>query len=60
MQNEVEGSISLSRRISKCNNVFLFRKIISYTFSGFSIFFVGYLLINILNNYPPIISGISP
>ena len=59
MQNEVEGSISLSGRISKCN-VFLFRKIISYTFSGFSIIFVGYLLINILNNYPPIISGISP
>ena len=60
MQNEVEDSISLSGRISKCNNIFLFRKIISYTFSGFSIFFVGYLLINILNNYPPIISGISP
>jgi len=60
MQNEVEGSISsLSGRISKCD-VFLFRKIISYTFSGFSIFFVGYLLINILNNYPPILSGISP
>ena len=59
MQKEVGGSISLSGRISKCN-VFLFRKIISYTFSGFSIIFVGYLLIDILNNYPPIISGISP
>jgi hypothetical protein len=59
MQNEVGGSISLSGRISKCNSC-LFKKIISYTFSGFSIIFIGYLVINIVNNYPPIISGISP
>ena len=35
------------------SNTFLFRRIISYTFSGFSIIFIGYLLMNILNKYPP-------
>jgi hypothetical protein len=59
MQNEVRGSISLSGRITKCNS-FLFSKIIFLHFSGFSIIFIGYLLINIVNNYPPLISGISP
>ena len=42
------------------NNAFLFRRIISYVFSGFSIIFIGYLLINILNNYPPNEIGITP
>ena len=42
------------------SNAFLFRKIISYAFSGFSIIFIGYLLINILNNYPPNEIGITP
>ena len=42
------------------SNAFLFRRIISYTFSGFSIIFIGYLLINILNNYPPKGLGITP
>jgi hypothetical protein len=28
-------------------------KIVSYGFSGFSIIFIGYLLLNVLNNYPP-------
>jgi hypothetical protein len=41
------------------SNAFLFRRIISYTFSGFSIIFIGYLLINIFNNYPPIEIGIT-
>ena len=42
------------------SNAFLFRRIISYTFSGFSIIFIGYLLMNILNNYPPNEIGITP
>ena len=42
------------------NNAFLFSTIISYVFSGFSIIFIGYLLINILNNYPPNEIGITP
>ena len=42
------------------SNTFLFRKIVSYAFSGFSIIFIGYLLINILNNYPPKELGITP
>ena len=42
------------------SNAFLFSKIISYAFSGFSIIFIGYLLMNILNNYPPNEIGITP
>jgi hypothetical protein len=54
----IEGPIFLSDRYS--SNTFLFRKIIPYIFSGFSIIFIGYLLINILNNYPPREIGITP
>ena len=54
----IERPIFLSDRWS--SKVFLFRKIIAYTFSGFSIIFIGYLLINILNNYPPREIGITP
>ena len=50
--------ISLTNKYN--NNAFLFRRIISYAFSGFSIIFIGYLLINILNNYPPYEIGITP
>ena len=57
--NKVIGRpISLSDEHN--SNAFLFRRIISYTFSGFSIIFIGYLLINILNNYPPKEIGITP
>jgi hypothetical protein len=42
------------------NDVFVMKKIIPYAFSGFSITFIGYILINILNNYPPREIGISP
>jgi hypothetical protein len=35
-------------------------KSFSYAFPGFSIMFVGYILINIFLNYPPKIIGISP
>jgi hypothetical protein len=38
----------------------LLKKIIPYIFSGFSIIFIGYLIMNILNNYPPRVIGISP
>ena len=58
MQKEERGYISLSERFSKCN-AFLLKRIISYTFLGFSITFIGYLLINILNNYPPREIGIT-
>ena len=58
MQKEDRSYISLSEIISKCN-AFLLKRIISYTFSGFSITFIGYLLINILNNYPPREIGIT-
>ena len=54
----IKSPISLSDEYN--SNAFLFRRIISYTFSGFSIIFIGYLLINILNNYPPNIIGITP
>jgi hypothetical protein len=32
----------------------------SYTFSGFSIIVIGYILVNIFLNYPPKMIGISP
>ena len=54
----IERPISLSDGYN--SNAFLFRKIISYTFSGFSLIFIGYLLIIILNNYPPREIGITP
>jgi hypothetical protein len=42
------------------NDAFVLRKIIPYIFSGFSLTFIGYIIINILNNYPPREIGISP
>jgi hypothetical protein len=42
------------------NYGFVMRKIIPYVFSGFSITFIGYIILNILNNYPPREIGISP
>ncbi|MFB5599984.1 MAG: hypothetical protein ACE5SW_07140 [Nitrososphaeraceae archaeon] len=44
----------------KKHNGFILRKIIPYVFSGFSIIFIGYLLLNIINDYPPKIIGIYP
>ena len=54
----IERPISLTDKRNR--DTFLFRKIISYAFSGFSIIFIGYLLINIINNYPPKEIGITP
>ena len=42
------------------NDILILRKAIPYVFSGFSIAFIGYIIINILNNYPPREIGISP
>ena len=41
------------------NNYFLLKKIIPSVFSGFSIIFKGYLIMNIIINYPPREIGIS-
>ena len=54
----IVASISLSGKVK--NNAFLLKKVFSYAFSGFSIMFIGYILINILNGYPPRLIGISP
>jgi hypothetical protein len=35
-------------------------KVLTYSFSGFSIIFIGYILIDTLLNYPPKMIGISP
>jgi hypothetical protein len=51
--------VQKEEKISKCNAFFL-KKIFSSAFLGFSIIFIGYLLINILNNYPPKEIGITP
>jgi hypothetical protein len=42
------------------SNAFVLREIIPYVFSGFSIIFIGYVIMNILTNYPTIEIGISP
>ena len=39
---------------------FLLKEILSYSFSGLSIVFIIHILVNIINNYPPKIIGISP
>jgi hypothetical protein len=37
-----------------------FLKVLSYALSGFSITFIGYILIDTALNYPPKLIGISP
>jgi hypothetical protein len=58
-QNKVIGRFLFMFRINNSNAVVL-RKIIPYSLSGFSIIFIGYVLMNILTNYPPRVIGISP
>jgi len=53
----IMASISLGKNKG---NVFLLKKVFSYAFSGFSIVFLAYVLVNILNSYPPRTIGISP
>jgi len=52
------ASLSLSGKVK--SNAFLLKKGFSYAFSGFSIIFIVYIMINIFNNYPPRLLGISP
>ena len=40
--------------------ILVLRKITPYVFSGCSIIFIGYILMNIFTNYPPREIGISP
>ena len=58
-QNKVIGRLLFLFRVNNKNAVVL-RKIIPYSFSGFSIIFIGYVVMNILTNYPPREIGISP
>ena len=58
-QNKVNGRFIFLFRLNR-RNEFLLRKTIAYIFSGFSIIFIGYVLMNILTNYPPREIGISP
>ena len=58
-QNKVNGRFIFLFRLNR-RNEFLSRKTIAYIFSGFSIIFIGYVLMNILTNYPPREIGISP
>ena len=58
-QNKVNGRFIFLFRLNR-RNEFLSRKTIAYIFSGFSIIFIGYVLMNILTNYPPRELGISP
>jgi len=58
-KNKVLGRLFFLFRGSSYNAVIL-RKIIPYSLSGFSIIFIGYVIMNILTNYPPREIGISP
>ena len=58
-QNKVIGRLLFLFRVNNSNAVIL-RKIIPYSLSGFSIIFIGYVLMNFLTNYPPTVIGISP
>lgn len=58
-QNKVIGRLLFLLRVNNSNAVVL-RKIIPYVFSGGSIIFIGYVLMNIFTNYPPRVIGISP
>ncbi|MGB9169286.1 MAG: hypothetical protein WCB31_10205 [Nitrososphaeraceae archaeon] len=61
--NKVIGQsqpISLSASGGIKNGLSLFKKISSYVFSGFTIVFIGYLLLHMLNDYPPSEIGINP
>ena len=58
-QNKVIGRLLFLLRVNNSNAVIL-RKIIPYVYSGGSIIFIGYVLMNILTNYPPRVIGISP
>jgi hypothetical protein len=54
----IKGCFALFRGYN--SNVSLFKKVTSYVCSGFSIILIGYVLMNILTNYPPRVIGISP
>ena len=58
-QKKVLGRLLFSFRVNN-NNASVLRKIIPYSLSGFSIIFIGYVLMNIFTNYPPRVIGISP
>jgi hypothetical protein len=58
-QNKVIGRLLFLLRVNNSNAVIL-KKIIPYVFSGGSIIFIGYVLMNIFTNYPPRVIGISP
>ena len=57
--NKVIGRILFLFRVNNSKTCVL-RKIIPYGFSGFSIILIGYVLMNILTNYPPREIGINP
>ena len=58
-QNKVIDRLPFLFRIN-ISNAFVLKEIIPYVFSGFSIIFIGYVIMNILTNYPPREIGISP
>lgn len=57
-QNKVIERLFLFR--VNISNSYVLKEIIPYVFSGFTIIFMGYIIMNILTNYPPREIGISP
>ena len=56
LQNKVIGRLLFLFRENN-NNASVLRKIIPYSLSGFSIIFIGYVLMNILTNSTPLKSN---
>ena len=57
-QNKVIERLFLFR--VNISNSYVLKEIIPYVFSGGSIIFIGYVLMNIFTNYPPRVIGVSP
>jgi hypothetical protein len=57
-QNKVIERLFLFR--VNISNSYVLKEIIPYVFSGFTIIFIGCVIMNILTNYPPREIGISP
>lgn len=57
---EQKQSISISESRRRKSDLSFLKELFRILFSGFSIIFICYLLLNIVNNYPPKELGITP
>ena len=64
IQKVIESQNKIIKRLFlfrvNISNSYVLKEIIPYVFSGFTIIFIGCVIMNILTNYPPREIGISP